>query len=92
LHALLGISRFPIDDTVRNLFKRFGQGRCQRFSSGLWNWQFKGSDSKDDEKNRQLETWETRNPKRSETESFGSVTRSPSENSFPVLLNSLETK
>jgi hypothetical protein len=40
LHALLGISRFPIDDTVRNLFKRFGQGQCQRFFSGLWNWQF----------------------------------------------------
>jgi len=40
LHALLGISRFPIDDTVRNLFKRFGQGQCQRFFSGLGNWQF----------------------------------------------------
>jgi hypothetical protein len=40
LHALLGISRFPIDDTVRNLFKRFGQGHRQRFFSGLWNWQF----------------------------------------------------
>jgi len=39
LHALLGISRFPIDDTVRNLFKRFGQGQCQRFFSGLWSWQ-----------------------------------------------------
>src|SRR5215469_8582998 len=37
LHALLGISRFPIDDTVRNLFKRFGQGQCQRFFSGLWS-------------------------------------------------------
>src|SRR5215469_11906124 len=40
LQALLGISRFPIDDTVRNLFKRFGQGQCQRFFSGLWSWQF----------------------------------------------------
>jgi Transposase DDE domain group 1 len=39
LHALLGISRFPVDDTVRNLFKRFGQGQCQRFFSGLWSWQ-----------------------------------------------------
>jgi len=39
LHALLGICRFPIDDTVRNLFKRFGQGQCQRFFSGLWSWQ-----------------------------------------------------
>ncbi|HEX2713860.1 MAG TPA: IS1380 family transposase [Candidatus Acidoferrales bacterium] len=39
LHALLGIARFPVDDTVRNLFKRFGQGQCQRFFSGLWSWQ-----------------------------------------------------
>jgi hypothetical protein len=39
LHALLGIARFPIDDTMRNLFKRFGQGQCQRFFSGLWSWQ-----------------------------------------------------
>ena len=39
LHELLGITRFPIDDTIRNLFKRFGQGQCQRFFSGLWNWQ-----------------------------------------------------
>ena len=26
LHALLGMKRFPVDDTIRNLFKRFGQG------------------------------------------------------------------
>jgi DNA-directed RNA polymerase subunit N (RpoN/RPB10) len=39
LHELLGITRFPSDDTIRNLFKRFGQGQCQRFFSGLWNWQ-----------------------------------------------------
>ena len=39
LQALLGISRFPGDDTIRNLFKRFGQGQCQRFFSGLWGWQ-----------------------------------------------------
>ncbi len=24
---------------IRNLFKRFGQGQCQRFFSGLWGWQ-----------------------------------------------------
>ena len=35
----LGIARFPGDDTIRILFKRFGQGQCQRFFSGLWNWQ-----------------------------------------------------
>jgi hypothetical protein len=40
LHALLGLPRFPSDDTVRNLFKRFGQGQCQSFFSGSWNWQF----------------------------------------------------
>lgn len=39
LHQVLGITRFPVDDTIRNLFKRFGQGHCQRFFSGLWNWQ-----------------------------------------------------
>ena len=39
LHELLGITRFPVDDTIRNLFKRFGQGQCQRFFTGLWNWQ-----------------------------------------------------
>lgn len=39
LHALLGISRFPIDDTIRNLFKRFSQGHGHRFFSGLWSWQ-----------------------------------------------------
>src|SRR5258708_10680535 len=39
LHELLGIARFPVDDTIRNLFKRFGQGQYQRFFSGLWNWQ-----------------------------------------------------
>jgi hypothetical protein len=39
LQALLGMARFPGDDTIRNLFKRFGQGQCQRFFSGLWDWQ-----------------------------------------------------
>jgi len=39
LHQVLGLSRFPSDDTIRNLFKRFGQGQCQRFFPGLWAWQ-----------------------------------------------------
>ena len=26
LHALLGLPRFPTDDTIRNLFRRFGMG------------------------------------------------------------------
>jgi len=42
LQALLGISRFPGDDTIRNLFKRFGQGQCQLFFSGLWGWHSSG--------------------------------------------------
>jgi hypothetical protein len=40
LQALLGLARFPVDDTIGNLFKRFGQGQCQRFFSGLWSWQW----------------------------------------------------
>lgn len=31
LHGLLGIARFPSDDTIRNLFLRFGMGEVQRF-------------------------------------------------------------
>ena len=31
LHGLLGIDRFPSDDTIRNLFLRFGMGEVQRF-------------------------------------------------------------
>jgi hypothetical protein len=31
LQDLLGSRVFPVDDTIRNLFKRFGQGQCQRF-------------------------------------------------------------
>src|ERR1019366_197751 len=39
LHALLGIERFPPDDTVRNLFKRFRQGLVVQFYEPLWAWQ-----------------------------------------------------
>ena len=39
LHALLGIRRFPTDDTIRNLFKRFQQGMVVRFYEPLWAWQ-----------------------------------------------------
>ena len=39
LHALLGMKRFPIDDTMRNLFKRFTQGMVVRFYEPLWAWQ-----------------------------------------------------
>jgi hypothetical protein len=39
LHALLGISRFPIDDTIRNLFRRFGMGDVHRLFDPLLEWQ-----------------------------------------------------
>jgi hypothetical protein len=38
LHALLGIERFPGTDTVRNLFRRFGQGHIEGFWRPLWKW------------------------------------------------------
>jgi hypothetical protein len=39
LHALLGMSRFPIDDTIRNLFRRFGMGDVHRLFDPLFQWQ-----------------------------------------------------
>ncbi len=39
LHALLGMKRFPTDDTMRNLFKRFRQGLVVQFYEPLWAWQ-----------------------------------------------------
>jgi hypothetical protein len=38
LHGLLGIKRFPSDDTIRNLFLRFGMGEEQRFFEPLTEW------------------------------------------------------
>ena len=38
LHALLGMKRFPTNDTMRNLFKRFTPGRVVRFYEPLWAW------------------------------------------------------
>ena len=38
LHAMLGISRFPGIDTIRNLSARFSQGRIQAFWRPLWIW------------------------------------------------------
>jgi DNA-directed RNA polymerase subunit N (RpoN/RPB10) len=38
LHGLLGIDRFPSDDTIRNLFLRFGMGEVQRFFEPLTEW------------------------------------------------------
>lgn len=39
LHALLGMKRFPTDDTIRNLFKRFRQSLVVQFYESLWAWQ-----------------------------------------------------
>jgi hypothetical protein len=38
MHALLGMKRFPTDDTMRNLFERFTQGMEVRFYKPLWAW------------------------------------------------------
>jgi hypothetical protein len=35
LHALLGIDRFPVDDTIRNLFRAFSVGDVQRLYEPL---------------------------------------------------------
>jgi hypothetical protein len=36
LHAMLGIARFPSDDTIRNFFLRFTQADIQTFWRPLW--------------------------------------------------------
>ena len=38
LHGLLGIDRFPSDDTIRNLFLRFGMAEVQRFFEPVTEW------------------------------------------------------
>lgn len=38
LHAMLGIARFPSDDTIRNFFRRFHQADIQAFWRPLWRW------------------------------------------------------
>ncbi len=39
LHALLGMKRFPTDDTIRNLFRQFGMGEVERLFEPLIEWQ-----------------------------------------------------
>jgi len=39
LHAVLGLPRFPIDDTIRNLFRRFGMGDVHHLFDPLAEWQ-----------------------------------------------------
>ena len=38
LHALLGITRFPTDDTICNLFRRFRMGDVHRLFDPLAEW------------------------------------------------------
>jgi hypothetical protein len=38
LHALLGMDRFPTDDTIRNLFRAFGMGEVQRCYEPMAEW------------------------------------------------------
>ena len=38
LHALLGMERFPSDDTILNYFRRFNQAEIERFWRPLWRW------------------------------------------------------
>lgn len=38
LHAVLGILRFPGNDTVLNFFRRFTQGHIEGFWRPLWRW------------------------------------------------------
>jgi hypothetical protein len=38
LHAILGIKRFPGDDTVRAFFRKFTQGHIEAFWRPLWSW------------------------------------------------------
>src|SRR5260370_22506415 len=39
IHALLGMDRFPTDDTIRTLFRQFGMGQVQRLFEPLAEWQ-----------------------------------------------------
>jgi hypothetical protein len=48
LHAVLGLSRFPIDDTIRNLFRRFGMGDVHRLFDPLAEWQMERLPSRSD--------------------------------------------
>lgn len=38
LRQLCGVRAFATDDTVRNFFRRFGQGEVERFFVPLWQW------------------------------------------------------
>ena len=39
VRALLGVKRFPSDDTIRNLFRQFTMGHVERLFAPLTEWQ-----------------------------------------------------
>src|ERR1039457_462956 len=41
LHALLGLERFPSDDTIRNFFRRFSPAHIEAFWRPLWRWRLR---------------------------------------------------
>lgn len=41
LLAMMGVNRFPCDDTIRNFFMKFGMGETQKFFEPLWRWMVK---------------------------------------------------
>lgn len=40
LQSLCGVRSFPVDDTIRNFFRRFGPGEIAAFFPALWRWFF----------------------------------------------------
>jgi hypothetical protein len=45
LHGLLGMKRFPSDDTIRNLFLRFGMAQVQQLFEPVMEWMNDGTAS-----------------------------------------------
>jgi hypothetical protein len=35
---MMGVKRFPCDDTIRNFFMKFGMGETRKFFEPLWRW------------------------------------------------------
>jgi DNA-directed RNA polymerase subunit N (RpoN/RPB10) len=48
LHAVLGVERFPTDDTICNLFRRFTMGNVQRLFEPLKRWEMERLPRRDD--------------------------------------------
>ena len=48
LHAVLGVERFPTDDTICNLFRRFTMGHVQRLFEPLKCWELERLPQRDD--------------------------------------------